>query len=67
MKQLEQQNEKLREALVKMRDMTGQSALEKQEAMKENEELKNEMAQLVKLCEKMKNDAELAEQQANEL
>ncbi|VDM40100.1 unnamed protein product [Toxocara canis] len=67
MKQLEQQNEKLREALVKMRDMTGQSALEKQEAMKENEELKDEMAQLVKLCEKMKKDAELAEQQTAEL
>uniref|UniRef100_A0A9J2PEF4 CAP-Gly domain-containing protein n=1 Tax=Ascaris lumbricoides TaxID=6252 RepID=A0A9J2PEF4_ASCLU len=67
MKQLEQQNEKLREALVKMRDMTGQSALDKQEALKENEELKDEMAQLVKLCEKMKKDAEVAEQQAAEL
>uniref|UniRef100_A0A915A9H0 Dynactin subunit 1 n=1 Tax=Parascaris univalens TaxID=6257 RepID=A0A915A9H0_PARUN len=67
MRQLEQQNEKLREALVKMRDMTGQSALDKQEAIKENEELKDEMAQLVKLCEKMKKDAEVAEQQAAEL
>lgn len=50
-----------------MRDMTGQSALDKQEALKENEELKDEMAQLVKLCEKMKKDAEVAEQQAAEL
>ncbi|MCP9266282.1 DCTN1 [Dirofilaria immitis] len=61
MKQLEQQNEKLREALVRMRDVTGQTVVDKQEAMKENERLKDELASLTKICEKIKKDSDAYE------
>ncbi|VDN51511.1 unnamed protein product [Dracunculus medinensis] len=67
MKQMEQQNEKLREALVKMRDITNQSLLDKQEMSRETENLKEELAELVKLCEKLKKDAENTEQMNVEL
>uniref|UniRef100_A0A1I7VG71 Dynactin subunit 1 n=1 Tax=Loa loa TaxID=7209 RepID=A0A1I7VG71_LOALO len=61
MKQLEQQNEKLREALVRMRDATGQMVIDKQELMSENERLKDELASLTKMCEKMKKDSDAYE------
>uniref|UniRef100_A0A158Q7V8 Dynactin subunit 1 n=1 Tax=Elaeophora elaphi TaxID=1147741 RepID=A0A158Q7V8_9BILA len=61
MKQLEQQNEKLREALVRMRDVTGQTVVDKQELTKENERLKDELASLTKMCEKIKKDADAYE------
>ncbi|KAL3981677.1 Dynein associated family protein [Acanthocheilonema viteae] len=58
MKQLEQQNEKLREALVRMRDVTGQVVTEKQELTKENERLKDELTSLTKMCEKLKKESD---------
>ncbi|CAG9538948.1 unnamed protein product [Cercopithifilaria johnstoni] len=61
MKQLEQQNEKLREALVRMRDVTGQMVIDKQELTKENERLKDELASLTKMCEKIKKDSDAYE------
>ncbi|VDK84376.1 unnamed protein product [Litomosoides sigmodontis] len=67
MKQLEQQNEKLREALVRMRDVTGQMAVDKQELTKENERLKDELASLTKMCEKIKKDLSAYENIAAEL
>ncbi|MFH4978633.1 hypothetical protein AB6A40_005342 [Gnathostoma spinigerum] len=63
MKQLEQQNERMREALVKMRDITATCTEEKNAAVEEVEKLREEMAALLKLCEKMKKDAEAAEEQ----
>ncbi|EJW84581.1 CAP-Gly domain-containing protein [Wuchereria bancrofti] len=57
-KQLEQQNEKLREALVRLRDITGQLVIEKQELTKENEKLKDELASLTKMGEKIKENSE---------
>ncbi|KAK6109864.1 Dynein associated family protein [Brugia pahangi] len=57
-KQLEQQNEKLREALVRLRDITGQLVIEKQDLTKENEKLKDELASLTKMSEKIKENSE---------
>ncbi|VDN01005.1 unnamed protein product [Thelazia callipaeda] len=67
MKQLEQQNEKLREALIRMRDVTGQMVVDKQEISQENEKLKNELASLTKLCEKINKDATVYENTITEL
>lgn len=67
MKQLEQQSERLKEALVKMRDL---SALDKQESQtlsKENEKLRQQIAGLTKDKEKLTKDVAEAEDQLNEL
>lgn len=50
-----------------MRDITNQSLLDKQEMSRETENLKEELAELVKLCEKLKKDAENTEQMNVEL
>ncbi|VDM07578.1 unnamed protein product [Wuchereria bancrofti] len=61
LKMLECQNMKLREAVVRMRDVIGQLAEDKRELTQENETLKNESATLVKICENLKNELQKAE------
>ncbi|VDK80103.1 unnamed protein product [Onchocerca ochengi] len=61
LKLLEYQNMKLREAVVRMRDVIGQLAEDKQELVQGNEVLKNDSATLVKICENLKNELQNAE------
>ncbi|CAB3409350.1 unnamed protein product [Caenorhabditis bovis] len=61
MKQIQQQNEKLRDALIKLRDLNGQATLDKQKAQEEAEKLRNENVELVRVAEVLKRQAELAE------
>ncbi|CAD6195145.1 unnamed protein product [Caenorhabditis auriculariae] len=61
MRQVEQQNERLKEALIKLRDLNGQATLDKQEAVKEAERLRNENAELVRLAENLRRQTEVAE------
>ncbi|VDP12003.1 unnamed protein product, partial [Onchocerca flexuosa] len=48
-------------AFIKMRDVTGQMVVDKQEITKENERLKDELASLTKMCEKLKKDSDAYE------
>lgn len=50
-----------------MRDATGQMVIDKQELTKENERLKDELASLTKICEKMKKDSDAYENIVAEL
>ncbi|VDN89162.1 unnamed protein product [Brugia pahangi] len=61
LKMLRCQNMKLREAIVRMRDVIGQLAEDKRELTQENETLKNESATLVKICENLRNELQKAE------
>lgn len=45
----------------RMRDVAGQMAVDKQELTKENERLKDELASLTKMCEKVKKDLDAYE------
>uniref|UniRef100_A0A914VYN7 Dynein associated protein domain-containing protein n=1 Tax=Plectus sambesii TaxID=2011161 RepID=A0A914VYN7_9BILA len=67
MKQLEQQNERLKEALVKMRDLSGASSTDAQRLSKENEELRTQIAEVAKRHDKMQQQVQLAEMQMNDL
>ncbi|CAG9530697.1 unnamed protein product [Cercopithifilaria johnstoni] len=60
-KMLECQNMKLREAIVRMRDVIGQLAEDKRELTQENETLRNESASVVRICENLKNELQKAE------
>uniref|UniRef100_A0A8R1I1Q1 Dynactin subunit 1 n=1 Tax=Caenorhabditis japonica TaxID=281687 RepID=A0A8R1I1Q1_CAEJA len=61
MKQIEQQNDKLKDALIKLRDLSAQTTLDKQKAVEEAEKLKAENLELVRVAETLKRQAELAE------
>ncbi|MCP9261228.1 CAP-Gly domain-containing protein [Dirofilaria immitis] len=61
LKLLEYQNTKLREAVLRMRDIIGQLTKDKQDLVQGNETLKNESATLVKICENLKNELQNAE------
>lgn len=61
MKQIEQQNEKLKDALIKLRDLNAQATLDRQKAVEEAERLKTENAELVRVAEALKRQAEIAE------
>ncbi|VDN18743.1 unnamed protein product [Gongylonema pulchrum] len=62
LKQLEFQNEKLREALVKLRDFSSRMTEDKRKLEQENEKLSDETAKLVKICENLQKDLQTAEQ-----
>uniref|UniRef100_A0A0N5AAZ2 Dynactin domain-containing protein n=1 Tax=Syphacia muris TaxID=451379 RepID=A0A0N5AAZ2_9BILA len=66
-KQLEQQNAMLREAVVKLRDALGQAVDDRQEAKKDNETLREENAAFFKLVEKSKEEAKIAQEMIVEL
>ncbi|VDM95812.1 unnamed protein product [Thelazia callipaeda] len=61
-KQLEYQNEKLREAVVRLRDISGLLTEDKRKLVQRNETLSNESSALVKICEILKNNLAKAEQ-----
>ncbi|CAI2351530.1 unnamed protein product [Caenorhabditis sp. 36 PRJEB53466] len=61
MKQIEQQNDKLKEALIKLRDLNAQATLDKNKAVEEAERLKTENQELVRVAETLKRQAEIAE------
>uniref|UniRef100_A0A915PUP0 Dynein associated protein domain-containing protein n=1 Tax=Setaria digitata TaxID=48799 RepID=A0A915PUP0_9BILA len=60
LKLLGYQNEKLREALIRMRDIVGQLTEDKRELSQGNETLRNESAALVKICENLKKEYQKA-------
>ncbi|CAO4373879.1 unnamed protein product [Caenorhabditis nigoni] len=61
MRQIEMQNDKLKDALIKMRDLSAQAKLDQQKAMEEAERLKNENSELIRVAENLKRQAEIAE------
>lgn len=61
MKQIELQNNKLKDALIKLRDLNAQSTLERQKAVEESERLKIENSELIRVAEALKRQAEIAE------
>lgn len=66
-KQLEQQNERLKEALVKMRDL---AACEKQELVKTQKEMDKQRSEILELSrtkEKLSSQVEVYEKQISEL
>lgn len=66
-KQLETQNEKLKETLVKLRDVYAQEKHEKQNLEKEYEEKKSDVDQLMKMSDKLKAKVEEMEEQIADL
>lgn len=67
MKQLEQQNERLKEAVVKLRDLSAHERREYQRASKELEALKTQVAELSKKNDKLTVEVQQYEQQLTEL
>ncbi|VBB29069.1 unnamed protein product [Acanthocheilonema viteae] len=61
LKMLECQNMKLREAIVRLRDIIGRLVEDKRELAQENEMLKSESAAVVRICENLKNELQKAE------
>uniref|UniRef100_A0A1I7UCN0 Dynactin subunit 1 n=1 Tax=Caenorhabditis tropicalis TaxID=1561998 RepID=A0A1I7UCN0_9PELO len=61
MKQVELQNDKLKDALIKLRDLNAQATLDRQKAVEEAERLKTENSELVRVAENLKRQAEIAE------
>ncbi|CAI4224331.1 unnamed protein product [Auanema sp. JU1783] len=61
MKQLEAQNERLKEALIKLRDLHGQAQADMQIAQKEAEILRSEHSELIRAAEVAQNVASEAE------
>ncbi|PIC34158.1 hypothetical protein B9Z55_013896 [Caenorhabditis nigoni] len=61
MRQIEMQNDKLKDALIKMRDLSAQAKLDQQKAVEEAERLKNENSELIRVAENLKRQAEIAE------
>lgn len=66
-KQLEQQNERLKEALVKMRDLSAQEKQEMQRAQKEIDQQKSEISELSRAKEKLSLLVDDYEKQLGEL
>ena len=66
-KQLQAQNEKLRETLVRMRDLSAHEKSETMKLQKDNEELKRDNTELSKSSEKYKSENETLEAQIGEL
>lgn len=67
MKQLLQQNEKLKETLVRLRDLSAHEKHEKQKLMKDFEEKQSDFDQLLKCSEKLKARMTEMEEQIDEL
>ncbi|KAK9712383.1 Dynein associated protein [Popillia japonica] len=67
MKQLEQQNLRLRETLVKMRDMSAHDKHEYQKLLKDMDQKKSEIAELGRTKEKLSARVEAMEQQISDL
>uniref|UniRef100_A0A915JGZ7 Dynactin subunit 1 n=1 Tax=Romanomermis culicivorax TaxID=13658 RepID=A0A915JGZ7_ROMCU len=67
LKQLEQQNERLKEAVVKMRDLSAHERKEHQKAAKELEVLRLQVAELSKKNDKLTTELLQYEQQLSEL
>lgn len=61
MRQIEMQNDKLKDALIKMRDLSAQAKLDQQKAVEEAEKLRNENSELIRVAENLKRQAEIAE------
>ncbi|XP_076372177.1 dynactin subunit 1-like isoform X2 [Tachypleus tridentatus] len=66
-KQLEQQNERLKEALVKLRDLSAHDKQEQQRVQKELDRLNSEITELTRTKEKLSNVVESYEKQMREL
>ncbi|XP_065173982.1 dynactin subunit 1 isoform X2 [Atheta coriaria] len=66
-KQLEQQNARLREALVRMRDLSAHDKHEYQKLMKDMDQKKSEIAELGRTKEKLSTRVEQMEQQISDL
>ena len=67
LKQLQAQNEKLRETLVRMRDLSAHEKSETLKLTKDAEELKSQNTDLTKQNDKFKNENETLEATINEL
>lgn len=67
MKQLEQQNNRLRETLVKMRDLSAHDKHEYQKLMKDMDQKNSEIAELGRTKEKLSARVEAMEQQISDL
>ncbi|XP_025834813.1 dynactin subunit 1 [Agrilus planipennis] len=67
LKQLEQQNARLRETLVRMRDLTAHDKHEFQKLMKDMDQKKSEIAELSRTKEKLSTRVEELEQQVADL
>nr|XP_022907890.1 dynactin subunit 1 isoform X2 [Onthophagus taurus] len=67
LKQLEQQNQRLRETLVKMRDLSAHDKHEYQKIMKDMDQKKSEIAELGRTKEKLSARVEAMEQQIGDL
>lgn len=61
MKQIEIQNDKLKDALIKLRDLNAQATLDRQKAVDEAERLKTENSELIRVAENLKRQTEIAE------
>ncbi|EGT46559.1 hypothetical protein CAEBREN_00358 [Caenorhabditis brenneri] len=61
MKQIELQNDKLKDALIKLRDLNAAATVERQRAVEEAERLRVENSELVRVAENLKRQAEIAE------
>lgn len=66
-KQLEQQNSRLRETLVKMRDMSAHEKHEHQKLLKDMDQKKSEIAELARTKEKLSSRIDSMEQQLADL
>ena len=66
-KQLQAQNEKLRETLVRMRDLSAHEKSETIKLQKDNEELKRNNTELTKSSDKYQSENETLEAQIGEL
>uniref|UniRef100_A0A914E1V4 Dynactin subunit 1 n=1 Tax=Acrobeloides nanus TaxID=290746 RepID=A0A914E1V4_9BILA len=64
-KQLEQQNERMKEALIKMRDIVARTTIEKDTALKDVESMRQEYDEMQKLYEKMRIQVQQAEETVN--
>lgn len=67
MKQLEQQNTRLRDTLVRMRDLSAHEKHETQKLQRDLEAKRNETAELLKITEKLKNRVQELETQVTDL
>lgn len=67
MKQLEQQNTRLRDTLVRMRDLSAHEKHETQKLQRDLESKRNENAELLKINEKLKNRLQELETQVTDL
>ncbi|CAI5441473.1 unnamed protein product [Caenorhabditis angaria] len=61
MKAIETQNEKLKDALIKLRDLSQQATTDRQKAVEECERIRQENSELVRVAELLKRQAEIAE------